>query len=160
MERVDKIRNHPLWKESLTQIEKMEADRIFCKHDAVHFLDVARIAYIENLEKHLGFPKAWIYAAALLHDIGRHLQYTKGIPHEKASAELAAVILRDCGFAETEREPILRAIDGHREKETAGAEDLAGVIYRADKASRSCMFCHAAGECNWSDEKKNLSLSV
>ena len=160
MERMDKIRNHPLWKESLTQIEKLEADRIFCKHDTVHFLDVARIAYIEILEKHLDIPKAWVYAAALLHDIGRHLQYTQGIPHEKAGAELAEVILKDCGFAEAEWGPILRAIDSHREKGTAQADDLAGVIYRADKASRSCMFCHAAEECNWSDEKKNLSLSV
>ena len=160
MERINRILNHPLWRESLTEIEKLEKNRIFCRHDTAHFLDVARIAYIENLEKQLDIPKEWIYGAALLHDIGRHLQYTQGIPHEKAGGELAEVILRDCGFGEAARGEILHAIGSHRERETAAAEDLAGILYRADKTSRSCMFCPAAGECNWSEEKKNLRLYV
>ena len=74
---------------------------------------MARIAYIENLENGLGLAKEEIYAAALLHDIGRHLQYTKGIPHEQASAMEAEGILKDCGFAKEERERILGAILQH-----------------------------------------------
>ena len=77
----------------MEQIRVLEQDRIFCRHDTTHFLDVARIAYIENLENGLGLAKEEIYAAALLHDIGRHLQYTRGIPHEQASAMEAEGIL-------------------------------------------------------------------
>ena len=49
-----------------------------------HLLDVARIAYIRNLEKGYGFRKDVIYAAAVLHDIGKALQYEEKVPHEIA----------------------------------------------------------------------------
>lgn len=160
MERVNKICAHPLWKDSLLQIKELEADREFCRHDISHFIDVGRIAYIENLEKGLNISKEIIYAAALLHDIGRHMQYLHGIPHEKASAEIAKKILSDCGFEEESQSQILCAIDSHRNPQTAISDNLAGIIYRADKKSRSCMFCEAAANCNWSDEKKNLTLMI
>lgn len=160
MERVNRICKHPLWGESLGEIQKMESDRIFCRHDIIHFMDVARIAYIENLEKGLGISKDWIYAAALLHDIGRHMQYSKGIPHDIASVQLAEEILEDCGFKEDEKEEIKKAIGSHRAEETASADNLAGILYRADKQSRNCLFCSACSECNWSEEKKNLILSI
>ena len=54
MEQVNRICRHPLWRESMEQICKLEQDRIFCRHDIAHCLDVARLAYLENLEKHLG----------------------------------------------------------------------------------------------------------
>ena len=78
MERIQAICNHPLWKESVEQIRILEQERIFCKHNPQHFLDVARLAWIENLEKNLEISKELIYAAAFLHDIGRHLQYQEG----------------------------------------------------------------------------------
>ena len=74
MERVNAICRHDLWRDSVREIARLERDRQFCRHDLVHFLDVARLAYIENLERGLGIDKELIYAAALLHDIGRHLQ--------------------------------------------------------------------------------------
>ena len=77
MTRVNRIRNHPLYRESLHNIEKLEQERIFCGHNAQHLLDTARLAYIENLERNLGISKEMIYAAALLHDIGRGLQYRR-----------------------------------------------------------------------------------
>ena len=40
-----------------------------------HLLDVARLAWIFNLEANQEISKERIYAAALLHDIGRHIQY-------------------------------------------------------------------------------------
>lgn len=159
MDRINQICAHPRWKECVEIIRVLEQDRIFCRHDTTHFLDVARIAYIENLENGLGLAKEEIYAAALLHDIGRHLQYTKGIPHEQASAMEAEGILKDCGFAKEERERILGAILQHRAQETGTADGLAGLIYRADKTSRACLFCAACQECNWSAEKKNLTLT-
>jgi len=51
MERLNRILRHPLWKGALQQIEELESERIFCRHDLDHFLHVARIAYIENLKK-------------------------------------------------------------------------------------------------------------
>ena len=78
MERVNKICGHPVWKWHMERLAEYEKDRIFCRHGVEHLLDVARIAYIENLEKNSGLSKEIIYGAALLHDIGRYLQYTEG----------------------------------------------------------------------------------
>ena len=158
MEQVNRICRHPLWRESMEQIRKLEQDRIFCRHDIAHCLDVARLAYLENLEKHLGLAQGLIYAAALLHDIGRHLQYLEGLPHEQGSAELARSILTDCGYSPAEQEEIVSAILQHRLPKTGAQNDLAGLLFRADKASRLCMFCGAAEVCNWSQEKKNMNL--
>lgn len=160
MERVNRICSHPLWKDSLKKIQELEQDRIFCRHTIDHFLDVARIAYIENLEKSLHLSKETIYAAALLHDIGRHLEYTQGIPHEEGSFQIAEEILKECGFEKEEQEEILLAIQGHRRLETGFADNLAGILYWADKKSRNCAFCAAFQECNWDREKKNLVITV
>lgn len=160
MDRVNRIYNHPLWQSSLREIEELERDRIFCRHDTEHFFDVARLAYIENLEKGLGFPKENIYAAALLHDIGRHLEYKEGISHEEGSAMLAETILSDCGFDDEEQREITRTILSHRKEETGLTDDLSGLIFRADKKSRMCMLCSVQSECKWSEEKKNLEITV
>ena len=53
MERVNAICRHDLWRDSVREIARLERDRQFCRHDLVHFLDVARLAYIENLEAEL-----------------------------------------------------------------------------------------------------------
>lgn len=159
MERVNKICSHALWRSYVITIQELEKERIFCKHDTIHFLDVARLAYIEDLERNLGISKEWIYAAAMLHDIGRHLEYLEGIPHHTASAMLAGDILKDCGFNEQEQVEILSAILLHRTAETAKKDNLAGLIYRADKKSRPCLFCKAEKVCNWSNQKKNHSIN-
>ena len=160
LERVNAICRHPLWRDSVRQIAHLERDRQFCRHDLVHFLDVARLAYIENLERGLGVDKELIYAAALLHDIGRHLQYTRNIPHDQASAQLAEVILTDCGFSQAERTEVEDAILQHRGQQDRQREGLAGLLYGADKASRACLFCPAEPECNWSPEKKNMRIKA
>lgn len=157
MERIDKILNHDLFLECLEKINKAEADRRFCRHNIVHFLDVARIGCIINLEERLGLDKELIYAAGLLHDIGRHLQYKEGIPHEVASAKIAPEILKDCGFDKKETDEILSAIASHRDKEAAAEKNLKGVLYRADKASRTCFVCRAEG-CNRKQDKKNQEI--
>lgn len=160
LERLNRICKHPVFLSSLGQIRKLEENRSFCRHELVHLLDVARIAYIENLEKQLHISKEMIYAAAMLHDIGRHLQYTHNIPHDEGSAMIAEEILKDCGFSEAEQKELCAAIRMHRTKETGGQDDLAGLLYRADKQSRMCMFCDAEPECDWSMEKKNMELTV
>ena len=158
MDRINRILAHPLWIQAVADIRELEKDRIFCKHTVEHFLDVARLGYIEALERHMAVPKEQIYAAALLHDIGRAEQYRSGTPHDQAGADLARTILAGCGFSEDETREIAAAILGHRKPDTGTRQDLAGILYRADKASRMCLFCKVQKECNWSDEKKNLVL--
>lgn len=157
---IQRIWEHPLFQESLCTIERLERERIFCGHDRTHLFDVARIAYIENLESGAHVPKHLIYAAALLHDIGRHLQYTEGIPHHEASAQLAETILPECGFSPEDTQEILGAILSHRDRTMRTGSGLSGLIYRADKLSRCCFACPAEPECNWEPEKKNMKWSI
>lgn len=159
MDRIDRILNHPLFLENLEKNNAAEANRRFCRHNMVHFLDVARIARIINLEEGMNLNLEWIYAAALLHDIGKHMQYERGIPHEEASAAIAPGILQECGFILTETDAIVAAIASHRDACIAGKKNLQGLLYRADKASRACYACRAEKECNWKGDKKNLSIA-
>lgn len=158
MDRIDKILNHDLFKEHLNKNKAAEAERCFCRHDMAHFLDVARIGMILDLEEQQGIDEEVIYAAGLLHDIGKHLQYSSGIPHEQASAEIAPAILRECGFDENETDVIVKAILAHRESASVFAGGLTGILYRADKASRPCFSCEMEKECNWKGDKKNRSI--
>lgn len=172
------IYDHPLYQAELVKIAGYESNRIFCRHTFEHFMDVARIAYIMNLEKEYKLSKEIIYAAALLHDIGRARQYEDGTPHDKAGAAIADEILTDCGFGDDVRNMIIAAIKSHRgsthegeihesdkDTENTGHKEyardiLATIIYKADKASRQCFRCNAQKECNWSMEKRNLEINI
>lgn len=156
MERVNQIWQHAEYQRCLRKIQELEAERKFCRHTPEHFLDVARITWLLSLEAGMLLEKELVYGAALLHDIGRHLQYEQGIPHEEASAQIAEGILQDCGFDEEEIEEILKAIRMHRQSQKT--QDFSGLLYRADKLSRSCFCCPAEAECNWPQEKKNLEI--
>lgn len=158
MERRNKILNHDLFKRCIDRIEAAERDRRFCRHNMAHFLDVARLAMILREKDGIESGEDWIYAAALLHDIGRHVQYENGTPHELASAQIAAAILRECGFDHKETAVIVEAIRMHRNQEAAEQKNLNGLLYRADKMSRSCFACAAEKDCDWKQEKKNLLL--
>ena len=158
MERVDKILCNQTYQEHLKKNLAAEADRRFCRHNMAHFLDVARIARILCLEEHIKMNEEYLYAAALLHDIGRHVQYENGTPHEIASARIAPVILSECGFSEEESIMITEAILAHRDISGAEGKDLKGILYRADKASRPCFACTLQTECHWESDKKNLTL--
>ena len=107
MDRVNRIWRHPVYQEHYKKIQELESERIFCRHTPEHFLDVARLMYIyalarlawiENLEQQLGLEKEHVYAAALLHDIGRAQQYQYNIPHDIAGVEIAREILTDLHF--------------------------------------------------------------
>lgn len=158
MERIDKIIKHELFIKNLDKNRAAEAERCFCRHDMAHLLDVARIGMILNLKEQQGIGEEIIYAAGLLHDIGKHLQYSQGIPHEQSGAELAPPILADCGFDKEETDVIVRAILAHRDDASASVRGLTGILYRADKASRACFSCGAEGECDWKGDKKNLRI--
>lgn len=158
MNRVNRILQNEKYRMYLKKIQAAEETRLFCCHNMEHFLDVARIAMLLNYEEGLRISKELIYATALLHDIGRHVQYEDGTPHEKASVILAPQILEECGFDEKEQTVILEAIGNHRNKQIAGEKNLSGIIYRADKLSRACFSCKVEKECDWSKSKKNLYL--
>ena len=99
-----------------------------------------------------------MYAASLLLDIVRVLQYREGTPHEQASVLLAPQILKECGFTESESAEILEAIRQHRNAGIREERNLSGLIYRADKLSRSCFACPAEPQCDWKNEKKNWRI--
>lgn len=155
MDRLNDILNNEKYIYYLNRNKKFEKGRKFCKHNLRHFLDVARIAQIINIEEKLGFDKEIIYTTAILHDIGKSIQYENGTPHEIASWKIAKEILEYYEFNADEIELISKGILGHRDKESEGFSLL---IYRADKFSRQCITCKAVKECNWSDEKKNLKI--
>lgn len=152
------ILQHPLFLEQYRLIEGDEQDRCFCRHDINHLLDVARIATLLNYKETYQLSEASIYAAALLHDIGRHAQYACGTDHADASAKLAATILGDCHFSAAQIEEITAAIKCHRHNSCAKERNLAALLYRADKMSRRCFMCEAAPLCNWPREKKRHNL--
>ena len=157
MKRLESIYRDEYWLRCMKEIEIAEIDRIYCKHDFVHLMDVARLAYIYSLEEGLQIDKDLIYAAALLHDIGRSEEYTDGIPHDEAGARIAKEILKRSSYSDEEREAIISAVHGHRShSESIGR--LAYVIKRADKESRLCLSCDARDTCKWPDDKKNLNI--
>lgn len=161
--RLSFIQNHPLYVSSYERLQELEKNRSFCRHQINHYLDVARIAYILNLEEQLGISRELIYAAALLHDIGKSRQYEAQIPHELASETIAAQILSDMppeiSFSPNEQRQILTAIRGHRRLREA-AEPLELLLYKSDKLSRACFACPAKAECNWSLDKKNMKIGL
>lgn len=157
------IQNHPLYLSADRRLQELEETRVFCRHQMNHLLDVARISYILNLEMKLGISRDLIYAAALLHDIGKGRQYEEGIPHETASGDLAEQILADMpaklAFTSEEQQQILTAIRGHR-RLRCDAEPLEALLYKSDKMSRACFACPAESQCNWSNDKKNMEIQL
>ena len=123
----------------------------------------AATVWIKNLEEQLEFDREVIYATALLHDIGKDEQYESGISHDIASERVADAILGgmpdDVAFEPADAAAIKTAILGHR-KLRVNSQPLERLLYAADKASRACFACPARNACNWSDDKKNLSIRV
>ena len=152
MKRINKIYHHSLYKEIMDKISQLEKGRIYCLHGVEHAMDVARIAYIINLEENLNIDKEIIYATSLLHDLGRGINYEN---HAQQSVLLAKKILPDCDFNESETEQIINAISIHGEEKNTG---LSGIIQRADKLSRLCYNCKSISTCKWKKEELNLEI--
>jgi uncharacterized protein len=150
------IENHS-FQYNLIKIEELEKHREFCRHDMQHFLDVARLMYIMNLENTLNIPKHMIYATALLHDIGRGKQYENGTPHHIASVEIAKDILEQCEYDTKEIHEILDAVGNHGSN-SEKLNSLSNVLYVSDKLSRNCRHCKAIEECKWPVGKKNFKI--
>lgn len=155
MEKVNQIYNNPIYTELLGELEYIEKDRMFCKHNLEHFLNFSRIAYIKFLEEKLDVSKEVIYAVGLLHDIGRVKEYKEGIEHHKASVDIGSEILKETTYTEEEKRLICKLILSHRD---AKKDRFSEIIYESDKLSRECYKCKARKECYWEDEKKNITI--
>ncbi|MGB4503400.1 MAG: HD domain-containing protein [Syntrophaceticus sp.] len=159
MERIDAIVRDPLFQECLNKNKKAEKGREFCKHDLQHFIDVARITYILVLESSrfsnliednrlssAQAAKEVVYAAGILHDIGRWHQYETGEDHSIIGAELAEEVLKRANFTQQEIRVIVRAIREHR-SQREGMSLLGELLHRADNLSRACHECSAKERC-------------
>lgn len=162
MDRIKQILCHPRFIAYMNKNADMELDRIFCKHNLEHVLEVARIAAAFIKEESLTpalretyNEEELLYAAALLHDIGRHIQYETGEKHGPVSARLAPEILCDCGYLEAEIDIIADAIFSHSDKSLVDEKSLRGILAKADLYSRNCGECKVRDLCNWSEEEKN-----
>lgn len=147
----------PAYQDLLEDLRELEKDRIFCKHDLSHFMDVARVCYILVLEEKLGVSKDLVYTTALLHDLGRVEEYRTGLDHHKASLTIASELLEVTDFSREDKNMILGAIESHRNQ--AKDDNFNSAFYRADKLSRPCSSCPARAGCKWPDEKKNLRIN-
>lgn len=158
MKKFQKIAIHDTFLTYLQEIAEVEWDREYCRHDITHLLDVARYAYIKNLEVGYGLSQDVIYGAALLHDMGKVLQYKEKIPHEMTGAKECQQVLQDCGYTEEEIAKIKTAILHHRKGDDPKKNPLSELLYEADKKTRLCMYCKKKETCNWKAEDKNQTI--
>lgn len=137
-------------------INKLEKTREFCRHNLEHFFDTARVTYILILENNeagqifssldLKTVKAYVYAAGLLHDLGRVEEYSQGLDHAEVSSKVAETIMKQAGFKEQEIRIISTAIAEHRNYKNQNSL-LGKRLYQGDKLSRNCLECKSFNEC-------------
>ncbi|HWJ04125.1 MAG TPA: HD domain-containing protein, partial [Verrucomicrobiae bacterium] len=115
-------------------------------HDHQHAVYVARLGYLIALEQKLELPelKELIYAAGLLHDIGRWKEYQTGEDHAWVSAEFAEPILARAGFSPWEIDIVCAGIREHREP---GGSQIGKILALADDLSRNCRGCTVKESC-------------
>ncbi len=146
MDAVDKILKDPRYVRYIGSNAEAEKDRIFCRHDLQHAFDVARVAYIMDLERDLRIKKEKIYIAAILHDIAKWKQYGDGTDHALEGSVLAADILKDAGVGREDAEEIMDAIRTHRKKDLKRSS-LGAILYESDKSCRLCCSCRSIDGC-------------
>lgn len=128
------ILHHPEFLRLQEQILELEKDRIYCRHDLTHLLDVCRMAWIMYLEdcrqndkRKMSEEKDRFYVTGLLHDIGRAAQYETGEHHAPAGQRIAAGILNDISYPQEWMEETLQIVGEHhgRTRENGSAPVLA-----------------------------------
>lgn len=167
MDRVKAIINHPLYGEYLEKNAQREKERRFCKHDYQHMYDVARASYNmlmdnggirEIISRGVSGQESVrevIYAAGLLHDIARWVQYDTGEDHALAGSRLARPIMEYAGFDARETALALRAIREHR-RGGQGASLLGKTLCLADDLTRPCAKCDARLDCYKFEQMENI----
>lgn len=107
----------------------------------------------------LGQAREIIYAAGLLHDMARWVEYETGEDHAVAGARMALEVLDRAAFNLAERKIITTAIREHR---TGGpASSLLGqFIYQADDLARPCSRCAARDDCYKIDRMETAGMLI
>lgn len=160
MVKVNNILLNENYKKHMEKNIQLEKNRIYCTHGYDHLFSVARIAYILNLENNYSVDKEVIYAAALLHDIGRWKEYQDGSDHAVESAKLSDSILGHAGYNDRDINIIKIAICEHRNKNN-NSNQLSDILYRADKLSRECYRCEVINKCKkYRDMNNNDSVKL
>lgn len=155
----------------LKELETLEESRKYCKHGLEHLLDVARISYIMILEDGADISKDIVYAASLLHDIGRVKTYHQsGEDHDRVSADIAEKILSECGYSPEEIRQICDAILSHRcrrntgdfikARESGQKLGLSEYLQISDHISRKCFNCGSSDTCKWKEEERNTYIYI
>lgn len=156
MHRVRRIIADAQYQDYLVRIAVLERERIYCKHDYHHALYVARLAYLLALESgcEQGHRvKPLVYAAGLLHDIGRWVEYGSGQDHCRAAVPLAEPLLLRAGFGVAETNDIIEGIAQHRVPQDS---EIGGWLARADDLSRNCHGCQGRASCYKAEEMLEL----
>jgi HD superfamily phosphodiesterase len=159
LKRVELLLKDSLYIDYIQRNTNEESGIKYCEHGLPHHIDVARIAYILVLEtsdlnyfiKDSGLSgklaaKEVIYAAGLLHDIGKWKECQMGIDHAAYGARLARDILPRAFFNPAETDIICRAIYEHRNI-SKDMSFLGERIHRADNLSRVCSQCEQKDSC-------------
>jgi uncharacterized protein len=160
MSRVNRILQHHLYEDYSIKNKLAEEKRIYCRHGSDHGLSVARIAYIYLLENQespsvknsalktdSGIAKEIVYAAGILHDIGRWVEYETKEDHAQAGSRLAEPILRESGYNDQEIAVIRQGILEHRLDPAAARSELGQALARADDWARDCHNCESKATC-------------
>ena len=154
MPRVNDILQHKGYEDYCRKNKLAEEQRIYCRHGSDHGVTVARIAYIHLLEEQMGAGlvearplKEIVYAAGILHDIGRWVEYQTQEDHALVGSRLAIPILRECGFTDAEIETITLGILEHRRTPEETSTSLGQALARADDWARDCRNCLSRGTC-------------
>ena len=167
----DKLIRDDEYRNRYDRIQDAEQNRIYCRHDMEHFLNVARLAYIDSIEQQLHIDKELIYLCALLHDMGRADEYEQGISHHEASVAYAGEILLRLGTDKSTIQAVCAAISHHGKRinlqeidqdekqwNTTTDKQLAILIARADQMSRNCYICNQKDSCKWNENEKNTNI--
>ena len=155
MARFNQLLDHEDYINHMEKIDVFEKERLFCKHGFEHGLNVARIAYAYLLENGEMLPKESVYAAALLHDIGRWIEYGTGEDHAEASARLSLPLLEACSFNLDDIQLILQGIREHRRHHEDHLTLLGKALALADDWSRDCRHCSGQALCNKYHQRMN-----
>ena len=159
MKYVERLLSNEHYQSLIQQLENLEQERTFCKHGFEHSVDVARIAYIMNLEMNFGQDKEELYLSALLHDIGRIEEYQCGMDHQKASEQVADKLLEEIDYPEEKKETILKRVREHRHLSLEQHEiTVDNFFWFADKKARNCFLCKQQEECNWAKSKRTGTI--